>query len=255
VYPGEAPLVVWLGIPGIAAALVALFVWANRRAAARLGLDPRRRTLAAAALAGGWCALQAALAGSGLLARFDARPPPLALFLVAVFAGALALGASRFAAPLARGLPLAGLVGFQAFRLPLEWVMHEAARAGVMPSLLSFSGWNFDVVTGTLALPVAALVAIGRAPRWLVPAWNAFGLAALAMIAAIAVGTAPFVQAFGPGQVNAWVAHLPFVFLPGVMVVAALFGHVLVIRQLRPFAPSVGRNRPPGSARPGDPLS
>jgi hypothetical protein len=255
VYPGEAPLVVWLGIPGIAAALVALFVWANRRAAARLGLDSRRRTLAAAALAGGWCALQAALAGSGLLARFDARPPPLALFLVAVFAGALALGASRFAAPLARGLPLAGLVGFQAFRLPLEWVMHEAARAGVMPSLLSFSGWNFDVVTGTLALPVAALVAIGRAPRWLVPAWNAFGLAALAMIAAIAVGTAPFVQAFGPGQVNAWVAHLPFVFLPGVMVVAALFGHVLVIRQLRPFAPSVGRNRPPGSARPGDPLS
>jgi hypothetical protein len=255
VYPGEAPLVVWLGIPGIAAALVALFVWANRRAAARLGLDPRRRTLAAAALAGGWCALQAALAGSGLLARFDARPPPLALFLVAVFAGALALGASRFAAPLARGLPLAGLVGFQAFRLPLEWVMHEAARAGVMPSLLSFSGWNFDVVTGTLALPVAALVAIGRAPRWLVPAWNAFGLAALAMIAAIAVGTAPFVQAFGPGQVNAWVAHLPFVFLPGVMVVAALFGHVLVIRQLRPFAPSVGRNRPPGSARPADPLS
>jgi hypothetical protein len=259
VYPGEAPLVVWLGIPGIAAALVALFVWANRRAAARLGLDPRRRTLAAAALAGGWCALQAALAGSGLLARFDARPPPLALFLVAVFAGALALGASRFAAPLVQafgpGQVNAWVAHLPFVFLPLEWVMHEAARAGVMPSLLSFSGWNFDVVTGTLALPVAALVAIGRAPRWLVPAWNAFGLAALAMIAAIAVGTAPFVQAFGPGQVNAWVAHLPFVFLPGVMVVAALFGHVLVIRQLRPFAPSVGRNRPPGSARPGDPLS
>jgi hypothetical protein len=241
VYPGEAPLVVWLGIPGIAAALVALFVWASRRAALRVGQDARRRTLAAAALALGWCALQAALAGSGVLARFDARPPPLALFVAAVFAGGLALGASRFAAPLAHGLPLAGLVGFQAFRLPLELVMNEAGRAGVMPTLLSFSGWNFDVLTGTLALPVAALVAAGRAPRWLVLAWSALGLAALAMIAAIAIGTAPFVQAFGPDQVNAWVAYLPFVFLPGVMVVAALCGHVLVLRRLLQPAPSTSR--------------
>lgn len=239
-YPGEAPLVVWLGIPGIAAALVVLFVWSSHRAAQRAGLDARRRALAAAALAGVWCSLQAALAGSGLLARFDARPPPLALFIAVVFAVGITLGASRFAAPLAR-LPLAGLVGFQAFRLPLELVMHEAARAGVMPSLLSFSGWNFDVVTGTLALPVAALVAAGRAPRWLVPAWNALGLAALTMIAVIAAVTAPFVQVFGPAQSNDWVAYLPFVFLPGVMVVAALAGHVLVIRGLRQTAPSTSR--------------
>ena len=53
------------------------------------------------------------------------------------------------------------------------------------------------------------------------------------MIAAIAIGTAPFVQAFGPEQVNAWVAYVPFVYLPGVMVAAALVGHVLVIRKLR----------------------
>jgi hypothetical protein len=110
-----------------------------------------------------------------------------------------------------------------------------------MPSLLSFAGWNFDIATGTLALPVAALVAAGRAPRWLVPAWNALGLAALAMIAVIAIGTAPFVQAFGPGQVNDWVAYLPFVYLPGVMVAAALVGHILVLRQLRQAAPSTSR--------------
>ena len=243
-YPGPAPWLVWLGIPGIAAALAVLFVLANRRAAQRSGFAAdavRRRTRAAALLVLGWCGLQAAFAASGVLARFDARPPPLALFLAALVAGAIGLGASRFAAPLAHGLPLAGLVGFQAFRLPLEWVMHEAARAGVMPSLLSFSGWNFDIATGTLAIPVAALVAAGRAPRWLVPAWNALGLAALGMIAVIAIGTAPFVQAFGPDQVNAWVAYLPFVYLPGVMVVAALVGHILVLRRLRQAAPSTSR--------------
>jgi len=244
VYPGPAPLVVWLGIPAIAAALAVGFVLANRDAAARCGATPdavRRRTRAAAIGVIGWCALWGALAASGVLARFDARPPPLALFLASVVAGSLGFAASRFAEPLARGLPLAVLVGFQAFRLPLELVMHEAARAGVMPSLLSYSGWNFDIATGTLALPVAALVAAGRAPRWLVPAWNGLGLAALSMIAVIAIGTAPFVQAFGRDQVNAWVAYLPFVYLPGVMVAAALAGHVLVIRRLRYAAPSTSR--------------
>jgi hypothetical protein len=244
VYPGAAPLVVWIGIPAIAAALVAGFVLACRAAGVRAGEAPaavRRRTRTAAALALGWCTLWGALAGAGVLARFEWRPPPLALFLLAVLAGAVALGTSRFAAPLAR-LPLAALVGFQVFRLPLELVMHEAAEASVMPSLLSYSGWNFDIATGTLALPVAALVAAGRAPRWLVPAWNALGLAALAMIGVIAVGTAPFVQAFGPGQVNAWVAYLPFVSLPGVMVTAAILGHVLVIRRLRQPAPSTSRS-------------
>ena len=242
-YPGPAPLVVWLGIPLIAAGLVLLFVLANRWAAERAGFLPgavRRRTRTAAALALGWCALWGTLAGTGVLAEFGWRPPPLALSFASMLVGAVALGTSRFAAPLVQ-LPLVGLVGFQAFRLPLELILHEAAKADVMPSLLSFSGWNFDIVTGTLALPVAALVAAGRTPRWLVPAWNALGLAALGVIAGIAIGTAPFVEAFGPGHVNRWVAYLPFVYLPGVMVAAAIVGHLLVIRALRQAAPSTSR--------------
>lgn len=234
-YPGQAPLVVWLGIPGLAACLALLFVWANQRAAQRAGFGAaavQRRTRLAAALVLGWCALFGGLAGAGVLAEFAWRPPPLALAFAGMIAGALAFGASRFAAPLAQ-LPLAGLVGYQAFRLPLELVMHEAGEAGVMPSLLSYSGWNFDIATGTLALPVALLVAAGRAPRWLVPAWNALGIAALCTITFIAIGTAPFVAAFGPEQVNAWVAYLPFVYLPAVMVAAAIIGHVLVLRALR----------------------
>jgi hypothetical protein len=234
---------VWLGIPAIALALAALFVLANRAAAVRLGAPPaavRRRTALAAGGVAAWCGLLGLAAGSGLLAQFDWRPPPAALFFAAVIAVAIAFGASRFAAPLAHGLPLAALVGFQAFRLPLELVMHEAGRAGVMPTLLSFSGANFDIVTGTLAIPVALLAAAGRAPRALILAWNALGIAALLVIAGIAVGTAPFVQAFGPAQVNAWVAYLPFVYLPGVMVAAAIAGHVLVLRRLY-AAPSTSR--------------
>ena len=121
-YPGPAPLVVWLGIPGIAAALALLFVLANRWAAERASWAPEavhRRTRTAALLVLGWCALCGALAGAGVLAQFNWRPPPLAVFMAGMLVSAIGLGTSRFAAPLAHALPLAGLVGFQAFRLPL----------------------------------------------------------------------------------------------------------------------------------------
>ena len=79
----------------------------------------------------------AAAAASGLLARFDRLPPPMLVMLVLVFAMAFALGLSQAAAETAAAVPLAALIGLQAFRLPLELVMHRAATLGIMPAQLS----------------------------------------------------------------------------------------------------------------------
>ena len=71
---------------------------ANALEALRLGLAPdavRRRTATAAVGITVWCALQTALAGTGLLARFDWRPPPLALFFPLVIALAIGFGAQK----------------------------------------------------------------------------------------------------------------------------------------------------------------
>lgn len=121
---------------------------------------------------------------------------------------------------------------FQAFRLPLELVMHEAARAGVMPPQMSFSGWNFDIVTGITACLLAPLIASGKAPRALIVTWNALGAILLTIIVSIAVASTPVFHAFGDGAMNTFIAYLPFVFLPAVMVACALVGHVLVARWL-----------------------
>ena len=43
---------------------------------------------------------------------------------------------------------LATLVGVQAFRLPLELLMHRAGGLGIMPPELSYGGYNYDIVTG-----------------------------------------------------------------------------------------------------------
>jgi hypothetical protein len=175
----------------------------------------------------------ALVARTGVLLRFDHRPPPMVFLIGATLGAGVAIGASPLGARLSR-LPLAALVGFQAFRLPLELVMDRAARAGVMPVQMSFEGWNFDIVTGGSALVVAALLLAGRAPRALVVAWNVLGAALLANIVAIAVASTPLVHAFGtaPAAVNTWIGTAPFVWLPTVFVSLAIAGHIVLTRRL-----------------------
>ncbi len=209
-----------------------LFVGAVVRTA-----PPERRTrdgILAAALTAGWLTLGWVAAASGALARLDLRPPPYALLMASLFVLALTLGLSPLGRRLALGLPIAALVGFQAFRLPLELVMHEAARLEVMPPALSYGGYNFDILTGTTAIPVAALAVANRLPRWVLVAWNLLGFVCLAAIAAIAVATSPAIRAFGdaPRNVNTWVLHPPFVWLPMVLVAVALIGHIVLARRL-----------------------
>jgi hypothetical protein len=228
-YPApQASVLVSFGIAGIALGVAALFVWGVARAAGR------RAAIVAAVAATGWLALTYVLAASGVLARFDLRPPPFAFMFAVVIGGGLALGLSPLGKKLAHGLPLAALVGVQAFRLPLELVMHQAATEGVMPIEMSFSGYNFDIVTGATALALAPLIARGKAPRIAVVAWNALGSFLLVVIAAVAFAGTPLIRAFGdaPAEVNTWVAHAPFVWLPAILVLAAIAGHVIVARRL-----------------------
>jgi hypothetical protein len=156
------------------------------------------------------------------------------LMMIATVGAGLAIGLSPLGARLARALPLAALVGFQAFRLPLELVMHRAARAGVMPVQMSFEGWNFDIVTGASAVVVAGLLVADRAPRALVVGWNVLGVLLLVTIGAIAVVSTPLVHAFGtsPDALNTWVGTAPFVWLPTVFVSCALAGHLVLTRKL-----------------------
>jgi hypothetical protein len=225
-----------LGIPAIALGAAGIAVYGYARAGRALGEDDAARVRAAGratAFAVGWMALTAAVAARGLLADFNRRPPPFALFLVVTLISALVLGFSRPGARLARGLPLAALVGFHAFRLPLELVMHRLARDGIMPPQMTYTGRNFDIVSGATSILVAALLARG-APRWLAGLWNVLGVALLVAIVSIAVVSTPPIHAFGSdaAHVNTFVAHFPYVWLPAVLVWLALFGHVVLTRAL-----------------------
>jgi hypothetical protein len=173
-----------------------------------------------------------AAAQTGILRQWDRQPPLFAVLVLAIVAIALTIAFSRFGGRLATFLPLWSLVAVQGFRLPLELAMHRMYERGIMPVQMSYSGRNFDIITGVTAIVVAALVWSGRAGRGLAMAWNVLGLALLANVLVVAIVSTPALQFFGPERVNVWVTYPPFVWLPAVMVLAALAGHLLVFRAL-----------------------
>ena len=221
----------------LAILVAAGFVAGVHRSTLKLGAsrtDARRTTLRWAAAVAAWMAVTGIAAASGRL-RFDSMPPTMMLLVVLVFVVSFGIGLSRTGKRLALGLPLALLVGFQAFRLPLELFMHRAYEEGVMPVQMSFSGYNFDILTGVLALPVAALLATGQLPLWVARAWNVMGALLLANVLAIALMSTPTpLRVFRNEPANLWVTQAPFVWLPAVMVAAALIGHIVIFRRLRP---------------------
>jgi len=221
-----------IGIPAIALALSALFVFATWRTGG--GLEPaarRRRTILAGAGVAIWLAAQAAAAQSGWLGRFDRRPPPLVIWFGSMLIMTMALAWSRFGRRFADKLPFVALIGFQAFRLPLELVMHRAAVAGIMPNVMSFTGYNFDIVSGATALPLALYAWRRPLPRPVIALWNVTGQLLLIAIVIIAFAATPVFRAFGDDQLNTWVTEFPYVWI-AVMVAAALFGHIVTLRKL-----------------------
>ena len=61
-------------------------------------------------------------------------------------------------------------------------------------------------------------------------------LGLLLNILTVAVLSTPRFRYFGDDQLNVWVTYPPFVWLPAVMVVAALAGHLVVFRAVRTAA-------------------
>jgi hypothetical protein len=194
-----------------------------------------RVSLVTAAASAAWMAMTWVAAETGLLRRWDLFPPPFGLLVLAIVVIGVAVAFSGFGRRLAHFVPLWALVGVQAFRLPLELSMHRLAERGIMPPQMTYTGRNFDIVTGATAIVVAWLAARGVAGRPLVFAWNVLGLCLLVNVVTIAVLSTPAIRYFGDANLNVFVTYTPYVWLPAVMVLAAWAGHLIIFRALRRF--------------------
>ncbi len=232
--------------PGLTAAFVALTtalvaadLYCVRRAAP--GDRRRRWTVIGGLAAAVWLAGHAGLAASGVL-EGDRLPPPVLFYLGATVLIGVAVAASPVGRRLA-ALPLGLLVGLHAFRLPLEMILHGLYSAGDLPVQMTWSGYNFDVVTGASAAALGLFALRRPLPRAAAWAFNLLGSALLLTVVAIAVTSAPTpLRQFTNDPPVLLPFHPPFNWIVGVHVWTALVGHIVLFRAL-----AAGSRTEPGS--------
>lgn len=170
-----------------------------------------------------------ALASVSDFIRGDSLPPPV-LIVVAVSMLVPALAAfCGVGRRLVRRVSIRWLIGFQAFRLPLELVLHSWYEQGTLPVQMTYEGHNFDIVSGIAALLVLLIWRKGQVPRSVVLGFNVLGSVLLVTVAAIAMMSTPTplrVYVDDPAVLLAF--HFPYSWIVPFCVGAALFGHLTV---------------------------
>jgi hypothetical protein len=183
-----------------------------------------------------WLLLTAVLAGRGLLGSGETFPPKPLFIVLPTLILVLVFVFSSAGSRLVRGLKMWELVGFQAFRLPVELVLLGYFFETRVPLAMTLEGRNFDVFTALSSVVVAPLLFSGTLGRRAVLVWNICGLALLFNIIFLAAAS----LAVFAGESGAPVNTLPFQW-PSIWilfcVLVALVSHLLIFRKLRQGTP------------------
>jgi hypothetical protein len=203
-------------------------------AALLIALDaPQRTRLLIAAVLGLWIGLAAAAGGAGWFAI--ARPFPVIAPFVAtpLVAAALLAAVSPRARYALLGLPLPLLVGLNIGRV-FAVLFLLLAMAGRLSGPFPYFAGLGDIITGLAAIGVMRLAQAPGRHAVAMHAWNAFGMADLLVAIVLGVTSAansPLQVFAAPGSQA--MQHLPFSFVPTVLVPLWMIIHAIVFAQLR----------------------
>ena len=178
-----------------------------------------------------WIIIGAIVPASGVLETKMLPPPPV--FLIgASFLLAFAIAFSKIGKRLSR-LPLAALIGFHAYRLPLEMVLHYWYVAGTMPVQMTYEGHNFDIASGILAIIIGIWAFCGymlKAAAWI---FNIVGTFLLGVVIFVALTSSPFqFRQYTNEPAVLLIYHFPYSWIVTLGVTGALLGHLVLFRKL-----------------------
>jgi hypothetical protein len=179
-----------------------------------------------------WLAVIWSAALNGIFQRSGAGPLgpiPLAVFLPVIVGVPLLLRSKRIGEVL-DAMPAPWLVGLQIYRIIGSGFLIAWAQ-GAVPGVFALPAGIGDVMTGLLAVPVAAALAAGTTEsRKAAIAWNIFGLLDFAV--AVGIGQAIAMQLIVPSIPNATIGLYPTVMIPAFAVPSSILLHALSLRQL-----------------------
>ncbi len=219
----SASLASLLAFLAICEGVVAAFIWGVWTSARRESVSPARRTLQVAIATGLWLTVILLVVGSGWLGGDQRR---FLIFGAAMNAVSLGIGFSPVGRWLSH-LPVPALVAFQGFRLPLELVLHSWVAQGVIPATMTWSGRNWDIVSGVLALVAAPFCRRSRLVAWIA---NGVGLGLLVNVMRVAVLSSPVSFGWPVVPRLELIFHIPYALIVPVCIGGALIGHIALTR-------------------------
>jgi hypothetical protein len=174
-----------------------------------------------------WILFVCVAVGSGMMERLPLRGLPF--FFGAVLIAGVWAGLSPLGGRIAANVPLVALVGFHAFRVPLELVLHSWAQQGTVPQTMTWDGQNWDIISGALAILIAPFAIRSRALAW---GANIVGSVLLLNVIRVALLSSPIPIGWGQDPPLLLALHLPYALIAPVCVAGAIAGHIVLTRAL-----------------------
>ncbi len=181
-----------------------------------------------------WMVFQSAITYTGFYLNTSTMPPRFIFLLGPAVVFILALLTSKKGKEYLDNLSLQKLTIIHTIRIPIEITLYFIFLQGLIPSIMTFEGWNFDVLSGLTSPIVYYLIYVSKsASKRVLLIWNFICLGLLTNIVSIAILSAktPF-QLLAFDQPNVGVTFFPYVLLPSVVVPIVLVSHLASIRQL-----------------------
>lgn len=182
----------------------------------------------------GWCVITYILSALGLLEGLE-LPPKIPVFVVGpafvIWVSLLLASSSRKAL---LKLPLTFIIALQTLRIFVELLFHAQYELGTFPIEGTFLGDNFDIWGGLTAVPMALLVYNNKISKWIIYAWNLFGILVLLNTVRMFI-TLVYAKDVGDSALLAMdnLNKYPALIVPSLLMPFAIFLHVLTFIKLK----------------------
>lgn len=181
-----------------------------------------------------WSSIVGILGLNGFYQKLDAVPPRFIFLLGPVLLFVLLLSMTKKGKRFMGNLDLKWLTLLHCIRVPVELVLYFVFLEGLVPELMTFEGYNFDILSGLTAPILYYLVFVKKKVGSMgLLLWNIICLGLLLNILTIAVLSAQTpIQKMAFNQPNIGVTYFPLVWLPTVIVPIVFLSHLASIGQI-----------------------
>lgn len=151
------------------------------------------------------------------------------IFFITTILFPILIGFTNLGRRIATGVPLVYLVGFHGFRLPLELVLHQWFFSKTIPETMTWSGSNFDILTGAVSIIAALVAGKSKAILWFA---NLIGIVLLINVIRVAILSSPVPFGWHVEPPLELINYRIYAFIVPVCVGGAALGHVILTRAL-----------------------